>query len=83
MTTIPARLAKMSTTSGTFEEARKRSLSLYRDWYRAVSSFFFLHKHAWQRLNKPLLSPTGTSNLRPLRTQRLPLHDPNEETSRL
>jgi NADH dehydrogenase (ubiquinone) 1 alpha subcomplex subunit 6 len=51
MTTIPARLAKMSTTSGTFEEARKRSLSLYRDWYRAVSSFLFPHFHSSPHTN--------------------------------
>jgi hypothetical protein len=37
MTTIPARLATLSTTSSSIAEARKRSLKLYRAWYRSVS----------------------------------------------
>ncbi|GHJ83818.1 hypothetical protein NliqN6_0220 [Naganishia liquefaciens] len=43
MTTIPARLARMSTTSGTFEEARRRTLSLYRDWYRSAPEICALY----------------------------------------
>ena len=37
MTTIPARLATLTRTSPSASEARKRALSLYRDWYRSVS----------------------------------------------
>jgi hypothetical protein len=36
MTTIPARLATLTRTSPSAAEARKRALSLYRDWYRSV-----------------------------------------------
>ncbi|TFY77024.1 hypothetical protein EWM64_g6988 [Hericium alpestre] len=35
MTTIPARLARPTTTSSGPEQARKKVLQLYRDWYRA------------------------------------------------
>ena len=41
MTTIPARLATLTRTSPNATEARKRVLSLYRDWYRSVSVVFF------------------------------------------
>lgn len=37
MTTIPARLARATTTSSNPTEARQRVLSLYRNWYRSVS----------------------------------------------
>jgi hypothetical protein len=36
MTTIPARLARISRTSGSPTYARQRALQLYRDWYRSV-----------------------------------------------
>ena len=39
MTTIPARLAKMSGTSGSMEEARRGSINAYRQWYRSVSGY--------------------------------------------
>ena len=40
MTTIPARLATLTRTSPSAADARKRVLSLYRDWYRSVSHSF-------------------------------------------
>lgn len=36
MTTIPARLARLSTTAKTPQEARALSRTLYRDFYRGV-----------------------------------------------
>lgn len=39
MTTIPARLATLTRTSRTPADARKRVLSLYRDWYRSVGFY--------------------------------------------
>ncbi|KIJ47297.1 hypothetical protein M422DRAFT_28940 [Sphaerobolus stellatus SS14] len=36
MTTIPARLARMTRTSSSPQEARTRVIQLYRDWYRAA-----------------------------------------------
>ncbi len=36
MTTIPARLARTAHVSSSPEEARRRVLKLYRDWYRGV-----------------------------------------------
>ena len=36
MTTIPSRLATLTRSSPSAVEARKRALSLYRDWYRSV-----------------------------------------------
>ncbi|EJD05067.1 uncharacterized protein FOMMEDRAFT_105306 [Fomitiporia mediterranea MF3/22] len=36
MTTIPARLAQMTRTSGNSQVARQRVLELYRDWYRSA-----------------------------------------------
>ncbi|KAL0576235.1 ndufa6 NADH-ubiquinone oxidoreductase subunit [Marasmius crinis-equi] len=43
--TIPARLARPATISRSSEEARKRVIQLYRDWYRSVSFYTskFLH----------------------------------------
>lgn len=37
MATIPARLAQTAKTSANWNEARSRSLALYRDFYRSVS----------------------------------------------
>ena len=34
--TIPARLARPAATSANPQEARKRAIQLYRDWYRGV-----------------------------------------------
>ncbi|GAA6036278.1 hypothetical protein JCM8097_006873 [Rhodosporidiobolus ruineniae] len=36
MTTIPARLARMTTASPSWEVAQARSRSLYRSWYRSA-----------------------------------------------
>ncbi|KAF8626025.1 hypothetical protein AX15_005115 [Amanita polypyramis BW_CC] len=36
MTTIPTRLARPIQLSSGIEEARKRAIHLYRDWYRAA-----------------------------------------------
>jgi len=36
MTTIPARLAQLTRTSGTAAVARQRAVHLYRDWYRSA-----------------------------------------------
>jgi hypothetical protein len=36
MTTIPSRLARVSQTSASLLDARRRTIQLYRDWYRAV-----------------------------------------------
>ncbi|WVR03936.1 hypothetical protein IAU60_000935 [Kwoniella sp. DSM 27419] len=36
MTTIPSRLAKLSSSCSSWEEARQRSLAAYRAWYRAA-----------------------------------------------
>ena len=38
MTTIPARLARSAHISSNPQEARKRVIQLYRDWYRGVRS---------------------------------------------
>lgn len=35
MTTIPARLARLTTSSGSWPVAQARSRSLYRQWYRS------------------------------------------------
>jgi hypothetical protein len=43
MTTIPSRLARVTTTSPTWDIAHARSRSLYRAWYRAGSSLPFPH----------------------------------------
>jgi NADH dehydrogenase (ubiquinone) 1 alpha subcomplex subunit 6 len=43
MTTIPARLAQVSRTSGSPAIARQRVLHLYRDWYRSVCPFYPSH----------------------------------------
>ena len=61
MTTIPARLATLTRTSPSAAEARKRALSLYREWYRSVSFVFVFLKetrevsHGQFRLLKSLL----------------------------
>ncbi|ELU44292.1 hypothetical protein AG1IA_01668 [Rhizoctonia solani AG-1 IA] len=34
MTTIPSRLARVSQSSGSLLDARRRVIQLYRDWYR-------------------------------------------------
>ncbi|KAF8605738.1 NdufA6 NADH-ubiquinone oxidoreductase 14.8 kDa subunit [Ceratobasidium sp. AG-I] len=36
MTTIPSRLARVAQTSPSLSDARRRSIKLYRDWYRAA-----------------------------------------------
>jgi hypothetical protein len=36
MTTIPSRLAKLTTSSTSIEQARSRSINAYRAWYRSV-----------------------------------------------
>lgn len=41
MTTIPARLAQVARTSASPEEAAARARTLYRTWYRGVSSRTF------------------------------------------
>jgi hypothetical protein len=43
MTTIPSRLARLSTTSGSWSVARARSRSLYRDWYRGAPEIVQLY----------------------------------------
>ncbi|QRW23448.1 NADH-ubiquinone oxidoreductase 14,8 kDa subunit [Rhizoctonia solani] len=35
MTTIPSRLARVSQSSGSLLDARRRVVQLYRDWYRS------------------------------------------------
>ena len=49
MSTIPSRLARAAQTSPSLADARRRSIKLYRDWYRAV------------RVGCLLCSPTLTS----------------------
>ena len=39
MTTIPARLARTAQISSSPQEARRRVLKLYRDWYRGVRRY--------------------------------------------
>lgn len=39
MTTIPARLAKLTRASANTVDARKRAIQLYRDWYRSVRHY--------------------------------------------
>ncbi|TFK36521.1 hypothetical protein BDQ12DRAFT_686554 [Crucibulum laeve] len=43
MSTIPARLARATRASGSIEEARKRTLKLYRDWYRSAPEICTLY----------------------------------------
>jgi len=43
MTTIPSRLATLTRTSPSATEARKRALSLYRDWYRSAPEIVALY----------------------------------------
>ncbi|KAI0742786.1 NADH-ubiquinone oxidoreductase Complex1 subunit [Daedaleopsis nitida] len=43
MTTIPARLARTAQISANPEEARKRVLKLYRDWYRGAPEIVTLY----------------------------------------
>jgi len=42
-TTIPARLATLTRTSPSATDARKRALSLYRDWYRSAPEIVALY----------------------------------------
>ncbi|KAI0759063.1 NADH-ubiquinone oxidoreductase Complex1 subunit [Fomes fomentarius] len=43
MTTIPARLARTAHVSSSPEEARRRVLKLYRDWYRGAPEIVTLY----------------------------------------
>ncbi|KAI0632913.1 NADH-ubiquinone oxidoreductase Complex1 subunit [Trametes polyzona] len=43
MSTIPARLARSARVSSTPEEARKRVIQLYRDWYRSAPEICSLY----------------------------------------
>ncbi|KAF9791852.1 hypothetical protein BJ322DRAFT_10 [Thelephora terrestris] len=43
MTTIPARLARATTTSSNPTEARQRVISLYRNWYRSAPEICSLY----------------------------------------
>ncbi|WVQ78757.1 hypothetical protein IAT38_000848 [Cryptococcus sp. DSM 104549] len=43
MTTIPSRLAQMTKSVSTWEEARAASLSAYRAWYRAAPTIVQLY----------------------------------------
>jgi len=43
MTTIPARLARVTRTSSSPAEASQRVLSLYRDWYRSAPEICSLY----------------------------------------
>ncbi|KAF8064032.1 hypothetical protein FPV67DRAFT_1563136 [Lyophyllum atratum] len=43
MTTIPARLATKARVSGDFTETRRRTLQLYRDWYRGAPEIVALY----------------------------------------
>lgn len=62
MTTIPSRLARVAQSSGGPEEARKRVIQLYRDWYRSVRSVLPL------RFSLKHLSLTAVSTFAPLST---------------
>ncbi|OWZ57929.1 NADH dehydrogenase (ubiquinone) 1 alpha subcomplex 6 [Cryptococcus neoformans] len=43
MTTIPARLAKATSTVSSWDEARRASLSAYRTWYRSAPDIVQLY----------------------------------------
>ncbi|KAF8225350.1 hypothetical protein L208DRAFT_1408660 [Tricholoma matsutake] len=43
MTTIPSRLAKATRTSLNAEDARRRAIKLYRDWYRSAPEIVNLY----------------------------------------
>ncbi|KAI0659674.1 NADH-ubiquinone oxidoreductase Complex1 subunit [Cubamyces menziesii] len=43
MSTIPARLARSARVSSSPEEARKRVIQLYRDWYRSAPEICSLY----------------------------------------
>jgi len=43
MTTIPARLARVTRTSSSPAEARQRVLAVYRDWYRSAPEICTLY----------------------------------------
>ncbi|KAF8889084.1 hypothetical protein BD779DRAFT_1439538 [Infundibulicybe gibba] len=43
MTTIPARLAQSTRSSGSTIEARKRAIQMYRDWYRSAPEIVSLY----------------------------------------
>ncbi|GAA5930782.1 NADH dehydrogenase [ubiquinone] 1 alpha subcomplex subunit 6 [Sporobolomyces koalae] len=43
MTTIPARLARLTTSSGSWPVAQARSRSLYRQWYRSAPEIVQLY----------------------------------------
>ncbi|KDQ16909.1 hypothetical protein BOTBODRAFT_30288 [Botryobasidium botryosum FD-172 SS1] len=43
MTTIPSRLAQSSRSSSSFLQARKRSIQLYREWYRSAPEIVSLY----------------------------------------
>ncbi|WWC68748.1 uncharacterized protein I206_102682 [Kwoniella pini CBS 10737] len=43
MTTIPSRLAKLTTSVNSWEEARRASLAAYRAWYRSAPDIVQLY----------------------------------------
>ncbi|WVW80026.1 hypothetical protein I302_101999 [Kwoniella bestiolae CBS 10118] len=43
MTMIPSRMAKLTTTVGSWEEARKASIVAYRAWYRSAPDIVQLY----------------------------------------
>ncbi|KIL65416.1 hypothetical protein M378DRAFT_105104 [Amanita muscaria Koide BX008] len=43
MTTIPSRLARPTQLSASITDARKRSIQLYRDWYRSAPEIVQLY----------------------------------------
>ncbi|BGP03232.1 ndufa6 NADH-ubiquinone oxidoreductase subunit [Rhodotorula toruloides] len=51
MTTIPSRLARVTQQSGSWDAARARTRSLYRQWYRAAPEIVSLYS-----LNVPAYS---------------------------
>jgi NADH dehydrogenase (ubiquinone) 1 alpha subcomplex subunit 6 len=48
MTTIPARLATTARPSLNAEDARRRTIKLYRDWYRSVCVSYFGSYNTWK-----------------------------------
>ena len=59
MTIIPSRLAQLAVSSKTIDEARKRSINAYRQWYRSVcrGSLFDIRQNAII----PALSPRAVN----------------------
>ncbi|KAG8727305.1 hypothetical protein FRC12_022616 [Ceratobasidium sp. 428] len=43
MTTIPSRLSRLSQSSASLIDARKRSIQLYRDWYRSAPEIIAIY----------------------------------------